>query len=372
VETTIRQATRKDMELIGEFLKRAYGTGQTGTSQYKFPGRWHWLYIDNPLISEADDKIPIWLAIRDNTIVGQMCGLPAEIKIGDQVYRGGWGFDFIVSQECRGQGIGHKLTQEFYQHYQAGIGLSMANSTRRIWKGFNHVPLKPMHIYLYPIRIDRTIVGHVLSNRFRLFQKLLAKAINAAMFIRRTFSPSLRRSLEKSIVEILVFGDEIDTLFKRTFGDYEAIAKRDSKYLTWRFSSNKQFEYRTFVLKDEDVVKGYIVVRKPHQREVDIGHIVDFYAAKDDIGTIDDLILYAIRFFGKSVTAIKCFSSVPKIEELLRRYGFLKIEKLNPLVLVPDASIKSRIASVSEDWFLTLADQDLDQVGFNLDASKPV
>jgi hypothetical protein len=194
--------------------------------------------------------------------------------------------------------------------------------------------------------------------------------MDGALLIKRTFNFKLKRYLNKSIVEASKYGEDFDALCDRTQGDYEALVKRDSKYLTWRFSSNRQFEYRTFVLKNQEVVKGYIVVRKPHQREINIGHIVDFYAAKNDIDTVDDLILYAIRFFGKSVDAIKCFSSVVKIEELMKRYGFIKIEKMNPLVLAPDNEIRSRIASVSGDWFLTLADHDLDQVGFNLDKDR--
>jgi len=367
--TMIKQATRKDMVLIGEFIRRAYGIGQKGTSQLKFPGRWQWLYIDNPFISEADGKLPIWLAIKDNAIVGQTCGIPAEIKIGDRMYRLGWAVDLIVSPEFRGEGIGRKLMEEYYRYFQVGIAISMANSTRRIWQKLGNVPLKPMHIYLYPVKINKALVRYVFGDRLRFLQGLFAKAMNEALLIKRTFNFKLRRYPNESIVEVSKFDEDFDALYDRTHGDYEALVQRDSKYLTWRFSSNRQFEYRTFVLKDQEVVKGYIVVRKPHYREVNIGHIVDFYAAKKDIDTIDDLIFFAIRFFGKSVDAIKCFSSVEKIEEIIKRYGFLKIEKMNPLVLVPDTEIRSRIASVSEDWFLTLADHDLDQVGFNLDKS---
>jgi hypothetical protein len=129
-------------------------------------------------------------------------------------------------------------------------------------------------------------------------------------------------------------------------------------------------KYRVFVSKDDGRIRGYIVIRKPHPAELSIGHIVDFYAAKNDIDTINKLIVFAINFFGTSVAAIKCATSLKQLEKLLTKYGFISVETIRPLVFVPDPANKERIMNMKEEWYMTLADQDLDQIVSNLDLNR--
>jgi len=372
METIIRQATKDDTEAIWTFIKHAYGTGQQGTSRFKYPERWIWQFLDNPFVNEGGNKLPIWLAIRNNSIVGQMCALPASMKIGDQTYNGSWGCDFIVSRECRGQGIGHKLTEIYYKHFQVCVGITMAGTTRRIWEKFNPVPLRPMHIFLYPIKLDKNIFHYFLGDKFGPLQNISAKLGDVLFSIKRKFNRMLKNEVKSFIQEIFEFSTAIDSLSENTYRDYNAIVKRESKYLNWRFFCNKEFKYKVFVSKNNDQIKGYVVVRKPHPAELSLGHIVDFYAAKNDVDTLKDLILFAIRFFGKSVTTIKCSSSAINIEKLLQKYGFIRANRMKPLMLVSDLAIREKVKNLTEDWFMTLADQDLDQVVFNLDINQPI
>jgi hypothetical protein len=386
METIVRQATKDDVQAIWTFINHAYGSGQKGMAQFKYPERWIWQYIGNPFISEPDHKLPIWVAIKDNRVVGQMCAIPAKMKIGSQIYNGGWGCDFIVSPECRGEGIGHKLTKMYYEHFQVGVGLSMADSTRRIWAKFDPVRLRPMYIYWYPVRLNKNIVYQFVSDKFegrpkfrQLFKvaskylyihAILAELSNALFIIRRQLNFMRKKKLNPFIREISEFDNEIDTLSGNIHEDYAAIVRRESKLLNWRFIHNKQLKYRVFVSGNDSLIKGYIVLRKQHPAELNIGHIVDFYAAKNDINTIGELIFFATKFFGKSVDIIKCATSLIAIENILKKYGFLKVEKIRPLVLVPDPKIKEKIRGISEDWFITLADQDLDQIVCNLDFNQ--
>lgn len=378
METIIRQATKDDMEAIGRFLRHAYEQEKKGFSIFKFPERWIWQFIENPFVDEPDNRLPIWLAIKDNEIVGQMCAISANMKIGDQTYSGGWGCDFIVSRKSRGEGIGHKLTGAYYQHYQVGVGVSMAGSTRRIWEKYDPIHLKPMHIYWHVVKLDKHILNIYLSKRlenrkyvnniyniackYLSFHNLLAKLANILLSIRKMVNPMLKQHFNSCIQEIFEFGDDIENLSESTYRDYDAIVKRESILLNWRFFRNKQLKYRVFILKNNDRLKGYLVVRKPHAAELNIGHIVDFYAAKNDIDTINELLLFAIKFFGNSVSAIKCSTSLSNIEKLIKKYGFIRIEKMRPLVLVSDPALREKLRNLTENWFLTLADQDLDQI----------
>jgi hypothetical protein len=366
MQSLIRQATKEDKGSIWRFLDHAYGAGPKGTAQFKYPDRWKWQFLDNPFVDETGDKLPIWLAIKNNEVLGQMCALPALMKIGDQTYNGGWGCDFIVSPKSRGEGIGYKLTEIYNKHFQVGVGIGMAESTRRIWEKFSRVPLNPLYYYLYPIKLDKIILHYLIGNKFRLLHNTMSKLTNVMFSTKRKLNPLLKKEAKSSIQEISVFGTDIDALSENTYREYSAIVKRESVFLNWRFFRNKELKYHVFISKNNNQIKGYIVVRKPHPAELNIGHIVDFYAAKNDMDTINELIFHAIKFFDKSVAAIKCATSMRNIEHRLKKYGFIKFEKMRPLALVSDPAIKEKLISAAGDWFMTLADQDLDQIVFNL------
>jgi len=371
METIIRQANKDDIKSIWTFLDQAYGTGQKGTARFKYPDRWEWQFLDNPFANEVGNKLPIWLAIKDKEIVGQICVLPARMKVGDQTYNGGWACDLIVSPKSRGEGIGYKLSESLYKHYQVCVGIGMANSTRRIWEKLDPIPLRQMHYYWYPINLHKNILRYFIGNRFGALHGAFAKLANITISIKRKFNRLLKQEIKSLIQEIALFGEEIDALSEGTYRDYGAIVKRESMFLNWRFFRNKELNYHVFISKNKGQIKGYIVVRKPHPAELNFGHIVDFFAVRNDIDTINELILFAIKFFGTSVAAIKCTTSMINIEYLLKKYGFIKFEKLRPLALVSDPVIKENVTRVAQDWFMTLADQDLDQVVFNLNTSQP-
>jgi hypothetical protein len=366
MQANIKQATKDDIEYIWKFLDHAYGSGQEGSAQFKYPTRWKWQFLDNPFVIQTGSEIPIWLAIKNQEIIGQMCALPVRMKIGDQTYNGSWGCDFIVSPKSRGEGIGYKLTDKYYRNFQICVGISMAGSTRHIWGKFNPIPLRSIYFYWFPIKLDKTFLNYLFSNKLRLLHNVISKLGNILFSLKRKFNPLLRQEAKSSIQEIFEFGDEIDDFIERTYEDYGAIVKRESAFLNWRFITNKEFMYHIFISKSNGRIKGYVVVRKPHPAELNIGHIVDLYTEKNDIDTINDLILHSIRFFGNSVAAIKCTTSIENTERLLKKYGFLKFIKLKPLALVSDPAIREKVLMEKEYWFMTLADQDLDQIVFNM------
>ena len=87
VEPTVRQATLNDRDAIWEFTKAAYGD----LAQYKIPQRWNWQFWDNPFVDQREEKLPVWIAVKDGRIVGQTCGSQVVIKIGDRIEQGAWG-----------------------------------------------------------------------------------------------------------------------------------------------------------------------------------------------------------------------------------------------------------------------------------------
>jgi hypothetical protein len=370
MQSRIRQATTDDQEAIWRFLDDAYGTGSKGRARFKYPDRWIWQFLDNPFVKKDDTKLPIWLAIKGDEIVGQICALPVQMKIRDDLYDGCWACDLIVSRNSRGEGLSYKLTESLTHHYQVCIGVGMADSTRHIWGKMEPVPLKTVQYYWRPIHLDRPILRYFIGDKFKSMHGVLTMMANIVLSAKTKFLPQQNTGTRPSIREINEFGEEFDDLMQKSIENYSPIALRSSKFLNWRFANNKEHRYHAFVSLKDDRIKGYIVVRNPHSAEVTVGQIVDFLAIHNDATTLSELLDHAIEFFGRSVAAIKCATSVVNIGSLLKKRGFLKLDELRPLALVLDPEIKKRLQSTSEGWYFTLADQDLDQIVFNI-AERP-
>jgi hypothetical protein len=378
MEITIRQATLDDKNAIFEFIKTAYEGEQAGFSQYKIPERWIWQFEKNPFISEKDNKLPIWLAIDNNKIVGQYCAIPAKIRINKEIYNMGWGCDLIVQSDYRGLGIAYQLHTAFNNHFELTIGIGFAQATRRIWEKSGSLPLPEMSIFWYLIKLNKFFVYHYIEERI-IHRKKLFKVINflfnymflnffitlfvnTLIFLKKIFNLQLIYKINSDIVEIFEFNDDFDNFINKTIEEHNFIVPRNSKLLSWKFFQNDQLKYNVFISKKNNEIKGYIVLRNPHPAELKIGVIVDFYTSKEDIDIFKDLMIHAINYFGDSVSTIQCLTSVKEFEKLLHKIGFVTIKNYKPLVVISNPALKEKLKNKISQCYITLIDHDLDQI----------
>ena len=367
-----------EREDLWRFIIEAHEKHDPGLIQYKIPGRWMWQFVLDPFIKEPSGLLPVWLAFKDNRIVGQQCSMAVEVTIGEKVYDGSWSCDTIVSEECRGEGIASRLKQVYFEHYQVSIAIDMAPIIRRIWEKAGGVEIAPVNNYCLFIRLDRALIRRYLIKRtlgrprlnraikiackYFFFHVFICTLANSLLSTRKRFLKSLSKRSTSDIEEVFEFGKEIDELYERTYGDYSAIVRRNAEFLNWRFFQNQQLEYRAFVSRKNDNVTGYVIIRRPHPAELNMGNIVDFLTARSDLATLRDLLRHAILHFGDSVVGLKCSSSVADHEKLLTSLGFIKTSRFRPIIVCKNSSLRKQIIGVRDDWYLTAADQDLDQI----------
>jgi hypothetical protein len=148
-----------------------------------------------------------------------------------------------------------------------------------------------------------------------------------------------------------------------TYDRFSIIVKRDAKLLNWRVFANKQMDYHVFTSRQNGELRGYMVLRRPDPSELNMGTITDLYADKDDSDTIHDLVNHAISFFGKSVCAIQCLTSVANLATVLKHIGFRKMRQYQPLVYFSDRSLVKKFADFSHfDCCFSFIDHDADQI----------
>lgn len=374
---SIRQATMADTAAIWEFVRRAYEIEEPGTSEYRIPERWIWQFQNNPFNRDKNDKLPIWLALVANRIVGQYCAIPTRVKIGPDVFDAAWGCDFIVDRDFRGHGLGYKLHSAFCEHYPVTLAITFADATRHLWEKSGGFPLASTNLYWYLVKVNRVFLynwlgryknhprfGKIVSVfRHSISCSMLAFFLDKANDLAKLLRSMSGRTWSREIQEVFQFDEKTDRIGVTDSEHFAIMTKRDAELMNWRVFANKQMGYRVFVSKKGGEVNGYIVLRKPQSAELSVGTIVDLHVAKDDLNTVRELINHSIDYFGDSVCAIQCLSSAEGITGILRSSGFLEMKRYVPLIVFSEKSMSESFKKMSnQDCHFSFIDHDIDKI----------
>jgi GNAT superfamily N-acetyltransferase len=373
MQTIIRQASIDDKNAIWDFIKVAY----ENRARYKIPDRWNWEYLNNPTLENKSKELPIFIAIKDGHIAGQICAILYEIKIGEELQHIAGGVDLVVLPICRKEGVGQKLVQAIAEHYKLYMAISMSDITWRIYDRCGYNKLKAIPTYRRLVKISDASVKRYLIRKTKNHlwlkgiantgirvrcDKLISAILGIFIKVRDYFNRPTKKQYHSEIRKVEKFGDEIDQLWDRTSHKFKVIVKRDQRYLNWRFADNNQLDYQNFICIRDGETKGYIVLRRPDPSEEDIGIIVDLYADPKDYETIEILINHAIDFFGKEVAVVECATSQKEYQRILSQKGFIEMEKTVPIFYCKDSTLRSKLEGLQDGWFLTKADHDWDQL----------
>jgi hypothetical protein len=258
------------------------------------------------------------------------------------------------------------------------MALTMAQASRRLAEREGCVTFPNVHQLTRWVRLDAASVRRYLSLRTASrrwvhtaaqvgcsvfqFHRLIAILANPVLRLRDSAKRSQNGALTTSIVEVDRFGPEIDELWERTRGDYPVICPRDARFLNWRFVDCPEPTYHRFVAERGGRTVGYVVLRRPEPVELPNGVIVDLYASRRDEKTLEDLLRHSLAFFGDSVPAVDCGTSVLGFEAVLRKHGFFRTRAHHPTAVCRDAALHERLAQLKNDCFFSKADQDWDQI----------
>ncbi len=374
IAVEVRQGRASDRGAIAAFLEEAYGT----RAGLKGPERWTWQFVENPYAHQPDGTVPVWIAVDGERVVGQIAVQEAALQVQDDRLAAGWILDVMVLPNHRGGGLGHQLYEAVARDVPTLVTLTMADATRKMGERLGAITLGEVHQLTRWVRPDPATVRRylmvrteihpwarrmaVLGCRVGQFHRLLPLVVNPLLRLRDLIRPVRPTSGATKIVEVSAFGDEVDDLWRRTRSDYPVIFPRDAQFLNWRFVECPEPSYRRFVASRDGETVGYLVLRNAEPVELPEGHIVDLYAARGDTTTIEDLIRHSLAFFGDRVAAIESGTSVPEIEAVLRRHGFVRTRTHRPTCVCADAGARARLSELKDTWFFSRGDHDWDQI----------
>jgi GNAT superfamily N-acetyltransferase len=368
----VRKATRSDRPAIARFIEEAYGA----RAPYKATPHWMWQFVDNPFWHPRGDELPVWIAVDGDRVVGQIAVQNALLQVQGATVEVGWAVDIMILRSHRGAGIGHRLHDTVASNVEILMSLSMADASRRMAERHGCLTLAAVRQLTRWVRFDAASIrrylllrtanhrwahaaAHLFCNVFQ-FHRLLPPLVNPLLRLRdltKRARPGATR-----IVEVDYFGPEIDELWERTRGDYPVIFRRDARFLNWRFVDCPEPRYRCFVAERGGQVVGYVVLRRADPVELPHGIIVDLYASRRDLQTIDELVRHSLAFFGNDVSAVDCGTSVSEFEGVLRKHGFFRTRAHHPTCICRDTVLRDRLAQLKNDFFFSKGDHDWDQI----------
>lgn len=370
----VRRAHLSDYPAIAAFIREAY----EDLAPFKAQNRWDWQFAKNPYIRFDDGTVPVWIAESGGKVVGQIAVQGGALQIDGVTHSAGWIVDVMVLPSHRGLGLGHKLYAAVAKDCPILVTLTMALATRRIAEKLGAVDLGAAKLYSRCARFDGRTVRRYLQVRtayhprvrwlagalcrYFFVHRILAGVGNLLVSVRDGMVRTPRRRAETAMVETHRFGPEIDVLWRRLSADFPVAFTRESKFLNWRFFECPQLKYRCFTALRDGSPVGYIVLRETESVELPVGVIVDLLASRVDRKTIEDLVAFALEFFGDKVAAVQCATSVPEFAEILQSFGFRSVRTERPNCVAADGLVRQRLEKSSADWFLSKADHDWDQI----------
>jgi len=341
---------KDDKDQILDLTRKIFGDTELSKSDF-----FDWQYLHNPegeavvITAKDDDEI--------NSIIGIESILPMNIMVNQKIVKASLSCNSYVHPDYRKKGIFSKLISMVQEESMKKdilfiYGVANDNSFNSfVKKGSNEISNIP--ILIRPLRLSNYF-SFPLSTFLRLFDNIWK--------IKKSINPNVNQYSD-------CFDESFEILAKKVNQRIPIIKQRTKEFLNWRYKDHPTRQYKTFVLKENSILEGYIITRKTSVNGKSVGVIVDFLVDSDtNPKKIRDLIQIALNdFWNSGVSATIAISGPSTFEyQLLCQTGF----KIAPKFLKPQSAHFILISSDPniddleqlkkyDNWFFSFGDYDV-------------
>ena len=341
---------KEDKDQILQLTRKIFGDAEISKSDF-----FDWQYLDNPegeaiVITAKDDE-------KQNAIVGVESILPMNIIVNQKIVKASLSCNSYVDPDYRNKGIFSKLIsmvikQSMEKNILCIYGVANDNSFNSFIKKDSH-EISNMPILFRPLKLSNYF-SFPISTVLRIFDNIW----------------KAKKSVNPSVTEFDGnFDESFEILATKTSQRIPVIKQRTKEFLNWRYRNSPTRQYKTFVLKQDSVLGGYMITRKTEINGKSVGVIVDFMVDPDaNPAGIKDLVQIALDDFWKSgVSATIAISRPLTVEyQSLSKSGF----KIAPKFLKPQSAHFILINSDPnredltqlkkyDNWFFSFGDYDV-------------
>jgi len=330
---------------------------------------WKWKYNDNPA-SKNNENFG-WLAKFKEKLIGQWHIIPADIKIGENYYRGAWGSDLVVLNEYRNLGISAFLIRRVSEALGRDFALFLLggmneNSYRVLKSSGSFIDLGKIPRYVKILNLKAVLIAYGIPPFFAgAAQKIFHVATKILFSSRKSYGDAAIK-----IESVNTFDEGFEDFWNSISGYYKCIVKRDPAILKWRYIDQPLWKYTVLKVSAGEKITAFAVLRE--------GKVKNGKLKGNPIGIISDILVdpqhgectrrllqEVVKFFtAKNVIIIKCDVLNDNIENNLRKTGFVRIKSNSGFMLGlyrhKMSGEDSDYATTRKNWFITSGDSDFD------------
>jgi GNAT superfamily N-acetyltransferase len=346
-EIVIRQLALAERDKLLTFIEESKTfSPRQGDAEF-----WDWHFPQAPHTDA--DNLPVWVALDQEKIVGQLAATEVKLKVDAEVRDAIWILDLVVDPGYRRRGIAKGLAAaaEAFCPTVLGINTAAQHSTELLtslgWKIVWQIPR--FHKLLLPGSF--VFAGGPVA-------RLPARILDAAL------APRARpvKSGGAEVRAIDSFGAEFDDLWARAKNQWRCSVVRDRAMHNWQYRDQPGKIFETFGVFREKRLDGYALLfrRRPgRDGTVQKAAITDILYAPDRAAeTVDHLIAAMLeRCASGKIASIVTDVVDGLISERLRHHGFWRVRK-NPLQFLVKTREDAEVLCDPGNWFLTRGDAD--------------
>lgn len=341
---------KSDKDSILELTRKIFGD-----TEISKPDFFDWQYLSNPegkaiVITAKDDD-------KKNSIIGVESILPINILVNQKIVKASLSCNSYVHLDYRKKGIFSKLISMVQEESMKKnilfiYGVANNNSFNSFVKQEAH-EISNLPILFRPLRLSNYF-SFPLGTFLRLFDNIW----------------KIKKSVNPNVIQFSGYFDaSFEILTEKASQRIPIIKQRTKEFLNWRYKDHPTRKYKTFVLKENSILSGYIITRKTNVNGKSVGVIVDFLVNPDtNPKKIRDLIQIALDDFWNSEVSVTIAISGPSTFEYqsLCNAGFkiapkfLKPQSVHFILINSDPNIDNlEQLKKYDNWFFSFGDYDV-------------
>jgi predicted acetyltransferase len=339
--------SESENESILQLTKRVFGDQEIAKQSY-----FKWQYIQNPF-----GKAVISLAKEEDDVIGINSIIPIEIWIERELVKSSLACNVQVDPKFQNQGIFSKLL-----------------------KAMDPIVTKNNIPFLYAVPNDNSYNSFIKHNSIKISSlPLYVKILKPSKYFNSQLEKILknfdfiwkRKKIENSQIEQFngEFSIDFEKILEKALERIPIMVNRSIEYLQWRYNNHPTRDYQTYILKEDDHIKGYIIYRITTVNNKKIGIIVDFLIDKevknqDNLKKLVDITINKIYNNGASII-ITTFNDKFLEGKILKKSGFfkapefLKPESLNCIIMPFGKNKFMEKVKNYNNWFFSFGDYDV-------------
>jgi len=319
----IRAADDADKPALLAFMADAAGADKAATLER----RWHWQWHQDPRLENPGYQGVV--AVWDGRIFGNVACIPAGLHIQGEPVDAVWLADVRIHFGLAREALKAAVRAGARKRELFPNGLAAAL--------FEHPAAPPMQLGKHIGEDMMTICARVgfrdvpnagntmrrVSVRWPL-QQAVGRVPGAMLAAVGDLGIRLPRRPRLPVVALEgPFDERFDRLWNQARRAYQAITRRDGAVLNWHYRDHPDTDYRTLMIADESVLRGYLVYKVWHRRGRRIARIVDLLTVPGDWEVVDGLAAAALRELrAAGAERVDWFACGVELRARLARLGF--------------------------------------------------